>query len=51
MTRIRYYIPPVHKKLAKVTIRIFRMACETRWQVATVTKDKVPDLHVMDLCT
>ena len=27
---IRYYIPPVHEKLAKVTIRIFHMARKTK---------------------
>ena len=27
--RICYYIPPIHEKLAKVTIRIFRMVRKT----------------------
>ena len=27
---IRYHIPPVHEKLAKVTIRIFHMARKTK---------------------
>ena len=44
--RTRYDIPPVHEKLAKVTVRIFLMARETTQSVISMISFQSVDVNI-----